>query len=251
MSGAFQLPLPPDPSGASEPAHSEQRPTLSALLAQRYAEPSEPAAPAELGLESASALQVLLSHRSVRRYLPDALPSGTLELLLAAAQSASSSSNLQLWSVIDVQDPARRRALYEVAGKQAHVLESPAFLVWVADLHRPTRLAAARGPGHAGLSYLEMFLMASIDTALAAQNAVVAAEALGLGVVYIGALRNDAQRVAEVMQLPERSYAVFGLCVGWPHPEAEGAVKPRLPRDVVLHRDAYGNVGEQLPQIDD
>lgn len=251
MSTAFELPLPADPSSASGPAHSGKRPTLSALLAQRYAEPSEPAAPAELGFESAPALQALLSHRSVRRYLPDALPSGTLELLLAAAQSASSSSNLQLWSVIDVQDPARRQALYEVAGKQAHILECPAFLVWVADLHRPTQLAAARGLGHAGLSYLEMFLMASIDTALAAQNAVVAAEALGLGVVYIGALRNDAERVAEVLQLPERSYAVFGLCVGWPHPEAEGAVKPRLPRDVVLHRDVYGNVGDQLAQIDD
>jgi nitroreductase len=188
----------------------------------------------------------------VRRFLPDALPQGTIELLVAAAQSASSSSNLQLWSVIDVQDPERRRALYEVAGKQAHILDSPGFLVWVADLHRPTEVAESRGIGHEGLAYLEMFLMASIDTALAAQNAVVAAEALGLGVVYIGALRNDAERVAQVLGLPPRSFAVFGLCVGWPHPQAEGAVKPRLPQRVVLHRNGYGSVSaEQQPHVDE
>jgi nitroreductase len=189
-------------------------------------------------------------HRSVRRYLPTSLPEGTLELLVAAAQSASSSSNLQLWSVIDVRDRERRSALAEVAGGQAHILECATFLVWIADLHRPTELAKARGIGHEGLSYLEMFLMASIDTALAAQNAVVAAEALGLGVVYIGALRNDAERVAQILRLPPRSFAVFGLCVGWPHPEAEGAVKPRLPQRVVLHENTYGSVADQLSTVD-
>jgi nitroreductase len=64
-----------------------------------------------------------------------------------------------------------------------------------------------------------MFLMAAIDTALAAQNAVVAAESLGLGTVYIGALRNQPERVAQVLGLPHKSFAVFGLCVGHADPE--------------------------------
>jgi nitroreductase len=226
---------------------SEQHPTLRALLSKRYRLATEPG---EVGSLAVPALEPLLSHRSVRRYLPEPLPEGTVELLVAAAQSASSSSNLQLWSVIDVRDRERRRALAEVAGGQAHILECAAFLVWVADLHRPTELANARGVPHEGLSYLEMFLMASIDTALAAQNAVVAAEALGLGVVYIGALRNDTERVAQILGLPPRSFAVFGSCVGWPHPDAEGAVKPRLPQQVVLHRDTYGSVAEQRATVD-
>jgi nitroreductase len=144
----------------------------------------------------------LLQHRSVRSYLPRAVPPGTVELLVAAAQSAASSSNLQLWSVVVVEDPARRRALYEVAGKQAHILECPLFLVWVADPHRPQQLASERDLPSEGLAYLEMFLMASIDTALAAQNAVIAAESLGLGTVYIGALRNQPERVSEALGLP-------------------------------------------------
>jgi nitroreductase len=242
------LSLPTELSKDDPSLSAEQRPTLRALLEQRY---RLPAATAAAAVDAPPALGALLAHRSVRRYLPKPLPEGTLELLVAAAQSASSSSNLQLWSVIEVRDPERRRALSEVAARQAHILECASFLVWVADLHRPTELANARGVGHEGLSYLEMFLMASIDTALAAQNAVVAAEALGLGVVYIGALRNDPERVAQILGLPARSFAVFGLCVGWPHPEAEGAVKPRLPQPVVLHRERYGSVAEQRPEVDD
>jgi nitroreductase len=234
------------PSSSTEAAASSVHPSLRALLSRRYAQSFDAG---EAGANALPALAPLLSHHSVRQFLPDALPGGALELLVAAAQSASSSSNLQLWSVIDVADPERRRQLFEVAGRQAHILQCPAFLVWVADLHRPTELAEARGIGHAGLDYLEMFLMASIDTALAAQNAVVAAEALGLGVVYIGALRNDPERVARVLGLPPRAYAVFGLCVGWADPAAEGSVKPRLPQSVVLHRDHYGSVAEQQPTV--
>jgi nitroreductase len=235
--------LPNDDASAA----SASRPTLRGLFERRYRQPASPLAEA---LDGVPELASLLAHRSVRRYLQKPLPEGTLELLVAAAQSASSSSNLQLWSVIDVRDPERRRALSEVAGQQAHIRECASFLVWVADLHRPTELANSRGIAHEGLSYLEMFLMASIDTALAAQNAVVAAEALGLGVVYIGALRNDPERVAQILGLPARSFAVFGLCVGWPHPEAEGAIKPRLPQGVVLHRERYGNVAEQRSAVD-
>lgn len=237
-------------SATVAPSSSVVQPALRASLERRYRLPAD-AATLPLALDAAPAIAGLLAHRSVRRYLPEPLAEGTLELLVAAAQSASSSSNLQLWSVIEVQDPERRRALSEVAGQQAHILECASFLVWVADLHRPTALANARGIGHVALSHLEMFLMASVDTALAAQNAVVAAEALGLGVVYIGALRNDPERVAQILGLPPRSLAVFGLCVGRPHPEAEGAVKPRLPQRVVLHRERYGDVAEQRATVDD
>ena len=216
---------------------------LRLLLSQRYGR----AWPDRLATDEATSgpgnaevvISRLLSHRSVRQYLPQALPEGTLELLVAAAQSAASSSNLQLWSVVAVEDVERRRALAQVANNQAHIEQAPLFLVWIADLNRGAELARARGLPSDGLSYLEMFLMASIDTALAAQNAVVAAESLGLGTVYIGALRNHPARVAELLGLPSSAVAVFGLCVGWPDPNAPAAIKPRLPQQVVLHRDRY------------
>lgn len=184
-------------------------------------------------------LATLLSHRSVRAYLPDALPPGTLEALIAAAQSASTSSNLQTWSVVAVEDPNRKEELSKLANNQAHIRQSPLFLVWLADLARLTHIAKSRGLPHEGLNYLEMFLMAAIDAALAAQNAVVAAESLNLATVYIGALRNRPEEVAQVLNLPPHVVAVFGLCVGYGDPIVNVAVKPRLPQSVVLHRETY------------
>ncbi|MBD2440856.1 NADPH-dependent oxidoreductase [Nostoc sp. FACHB-110] len=184
-------------------------------------------------------LTTLLSHRSVRAYLPDALPAETLELLVAAAQSASTSSNLQTWSVVAVEDPQRKEQLSLLAGNQAHIRQAPLFLVWLADLARLSYVAESRGFKHEGLDYLEMFVMATIDATLAAQNATIAAESLGLGTVYIGGIRNQPQEVATVLNLPSSVYAVFGLCVGYPNPEVATAIKPRLPQPAVLHRETY------------
>lgn len=185
-------------------------------------------------------IALLLSHRSVRGYLPDPVPPGTLETLVAAAQSAATSSNLQTWSVVTVEDPKVRTELARIANNQKHIEECPLFLVWCADLSRLERLGQAEGVTLEGLPYLESFLVAAIDAALAAQNAVVAAESLGLSNVYIGALRNRPAEVAELLGLPPGVMGVFGLCIGYAKPEAAAEVKPRLPQSLVLHRGRYG-----------
>jgi len=182
-------------------------------------------------------LTTLLSHRSIRSYRPQSLPVDTLELMVAAAQSAATSSNLQTWSVVAVEDTERKERLSQLAGNQAHIKQCPLFLVWLADLARLVYVAESRGLSSAGLDYLEMFVMATVDAALAAQNATVAAESLGLGTVYIGAMRNHPEAVASLLDLPPHVFAVFGLCVGYP--ESDAAIKPRLPQSAVLHRESY------------
>jgi|HubBroStandDraft_1064217.scaffolds.fasta_scaffold00328_25 nitroreductase len=184
-------------------------------------------------------LDVLLSHRSVRAYLPDRLPEGTLETLVAAAQSAASSSNLQAWSVVAVEDPARKARLAGFAGNQKHIVEAPLLLVWLVDLARLSRLAEERGAPSEALDYVESFLVGAVDAALAAQSAVVALESLGLGSVYIGAIRNKPAQVAAELGLPPHVFALFGLVVGRPDPARPTAVKPRLPQDAVLFRERY------------
>lgn len=186
-----------------------------------------------------STLATLLSHRSVRAYRPDALLPQTLETLVAAAQSAATSSNLQTWSVVAVEDPGRKDRLAHLAGDQAHIRQCPLFLVWLADLARLHQLAGQRGLPAEGLDYLELFVTAVIDAALAAQNATIAAESLGLGTVYIGGIRNHPEQVAETLQLSPHLFAVFGLCVGYPDPAKPAAIKPRLPQAAVLHRETY------------
>ena len=199
-------------------------------------------------------VDVMLRHRSVRAYRPDALPAGTLEALVAAAQSASTSSNLQAWSVVAVEDAGRKERLSAVAGGQKHIRQAPLFLVWLADLSRAARIGAASGRPMEAVPFLETFLVAVIDAALAAQNATVAAESLGLGTVYIGALRNDPEAVARELSLPPGVMAVFGLCVGHADPAGPAAaVKPRLPQRAVLHREAYSTTAdsEVLDEYDD
>jgi nitroreductase len=196
-----------------------------------------------------STLTTLLNHRSVRRYRHEPLPDGTLELLVAAAQSAATSSNLQTWSVIAVEDPEHKERLATIAGDQAQIRQAPLLLVWLADVARLAAAAEQRALPYEALDYTEMFVMAAVDATLAAQNAVIAAESLGLGICYIGAMRNRPEDVAAELDLPPGTFAVFGLCVGYPDESRMPAVKPRLPQAAVLHRERY-NIEQAEPIAD-
>lgn len=184
-------------------------------------------------------LDSLLAHRSVRNYADKPLPAGTLETLIAAAQSASTSSNLQTWSVVAIENPERKARLATLAANQSQIREAPLFLVWLADLNRLEAAAGRTGASAEGLHYLETLLVGVIDAALAAQNAVVALESLGMSAVYIGAIRNHPEQVAAELGLPPRVLPVFGLCVGYADESHPAQIKPRLPQPVVLHREQY------------
>src|SRR5581483_12157032 len=184
-------------------------------------------------------LATILAHRSVRGFRPDPLPDGTLELLVAAAQSASTSSNLQFWSVIAVEQPDHKSRLATLAGDQPFIRDAPLLLVWLADLARLDAIAAERQQAVEGTQYLEEFIVGVVDAALAAQSALIAAESLGLGGVYIGAMRNLPEQIAAELLLPPHTFAVFGMSIGYPDPARETGIKPRLPQSVVLHREQY------------
>jgi hypothetical protein len=131
------------------------------------------------------------------------------------------------------------RDLAEIAGNQKHIEQCPLYIAFVADMSRNERMSQAERVTFENLPYLETFMVACIDAALAAQNAVVAAESLGLRTVYIGAMRNDPAKVHELLGLPQKAFVVFGLCVGYADPAAKNEVKPRLPQSTVLHRERY------------
>jgi len=220
--------------------NSSTFPDASTLLQDRYrSAATEPAEPWD------ETISLLLSHRSVRSYLPKALPPGTIETLVASAQSASTSSNLQTWSVIAVEDPKRKARLAELAGSQKHIVEAPLFLVWVADLSLLEMIGERDKLSTEGLNYLEYLIMAVVDATLAAQNAFVALESLGLGGVYIGAIRNNTELVAAELGLPSKAFPVFGLTVGFPDPSIVTEIKPRLPQAAILHREQYSS--EAIP----
>jgi len=186
-----------------------------------------------------STIATMLDHRSVRSYKLDPLPAGALEMLIAAGQSAATSSDMQWWSAVAVTDPAKKKVLAEIAGNQKHIEECPVFIAWVADMSRNQAISKIEKTDFETMPWLETFMVACIDASLAAQNAVVAAQSIGLRTVYIGAMRNDPERVAKLLGLPPQSFVVFGLCVGYATEKGEGEVKPRLPQATILHRETY------------
>lgn len=208
--------------------------TSQSRMAARYGEPDASAL-----TTWNDTIDQLLDHRSVRAFSTEPLPDGLVETLVAAAQSAATSSNLQVWSVVAVRDTDRKARLSALAGNQAYIRQAPLFLVWLADLSRVSRVAEQQHAELHALPYLESLLLGTIDASLAAQNAVVALESLGLGSVYIGAIRNDIEGVAKELELPPHVYPVFGLCVGYPSSELPAKVKPRLPQAAVLHHETY------------
>lgn len=180
-------------------------------------------------------IELIHRHVSVRRYRPDPLPREMIEAIVRAAQRASSSSNLQTWSVIAVTEEGCRQRLAELCG-QNHIAEAPLFLAWCADLARLERVCQMRGYTQV-TQYVENFLVSAIDAVIAAQNAALAAESLGLGICYIGAIRNNPQAVIELLALPRLTFPLVGMTVGWPAHTPH--IKPRLPLEAVLHWETY------------
>ncbi len=182
-------------------------------------------------------LEVLQGHRSIRRFEDRPLPEGMLERLIDCGQRASTSSNLQAYSVVHVADPDRKAELAKLCGDQVQIHQSAAFLAFCADLHRDRLAGEMHGAERFDGDYAEALLIASVDAALVMQNVAVAAESVGLGICMIGAMRNHPRAVGQLLGLPPFVYAVSGFCLGYPAQDPE--CKPRLPLEAVLHREQY------------
>ncbi|MBO6518502.1 MAG: NADPH-dependent oxidoreductase [Rhodospirillales bacterium] len=181
-------------------------------------------------------IEALLNRRSIRKYADTPVTDDHVNAILGAALRAPTSSNVQAYSVVVVRDPAIKEEIAVPCGNQQHIVSCPVFLAFLADL---TRIEAAfQRHGHtADNNNLEMGLVATIDAALVGMSAYVAAESLGIQGVMIGAVRNDPEKIAEILGLPNRVYAVFGMCLGFP--DQAPKQKPRMPVSGIVHHDRY------------
>lgn len=182
-------------------------------------------------------LGVINNHRSIRSYSNKQVDQEDLVEIIKAGQMASTSSFIQAYSVIQVNDKEKRKLLAEYSGGQSYVADAPVFLVFLADLYRLKESILETG-NEPIFSTMESFLLASIDASLFAQNVMVAAESKGLGGVYIGGIRNQLEKVGDVLELPDLVLPLFGMCLGYPDANIPEK-KKRLPLDVVLHQDTY------------
>ncbi len=193
--------------------------------------------------------QLMRRHSSVRQFENKPIDGELLSEIVACGQAASSSSFIQAYSVIRVVDVDKRKLLAHAAGQQHYVEQAAEFMVICADLKRIAYCCEKVGTGQLE-GWTEHFVAATIDTALMAQNMMLAAESTGLGGVFIGGIRNDPQTVSECLELPNQVYPTFGLCLGWP--TKQNIAKPRLPVEAILHQDTYdvSNIADNVDHYD-
>jgi len=183
-------------------------------------------------------IETILQHRSVRRFEDKPLEREQIEAIVKSAQASSTSSFIQAYSIIGVTDKQKKQKLAELAGNQSYVAENGHFFVFCADLYRHKMIGDMENADLSeSLESTEKFMAALIDTALAAQNAAIAAESMGLGICYIGGIRNDLEAVKEVLKTPEYVVPLFGLAVGYPDQETD--LKPRLPLEHIYMENEY------------
>jgi FMN reductase [NAD(P)H] len=189
----------------------------------------------------------VLARKTVRRYSETVPDEGLLDLLVAAALSASAKSDFQQASILRVVEPGKRAAIGALFPAMPWIAAAPVFFIFLGDARRLQRIGELREkPVRNGA--LEGFFNASIDAALAMQTMILCAESAGLGVCPISVIRNEIDKVAVILGLPDLVFPVAGLCLGYPH--GEGYVSLRLPRRATTHRDSYDD--SALPEaIDD
>jgi FMN reductase (NADPH) len=183
-------------------------------------------------------LATILNHRSIRHFEDKPLTDDQIKKIVSCAQAAATSSFIQAYSIIGIKDKAKKKRLAELVGNQEYVEKNGHFFVFCADLYRHSIIGEnERKDVLPSIESTEKFMVALIDASLAAQNAAIAAESMGLGICYIGGIRNNLEEVKKLLKTPERVIPLFGMAMGFPTKITDQ--KPRLPFEHVYHEDEY------------
>jgi len=185
-------------------------------------------------------IRTQLSHRTIRAFTEDPVDEEVMTSLLDVARHSPTSSFYQQTTILWVRDPGLRHEVYLSSGQPYVGGTRGELLVFVVDLHRNAQIREEAGEELEPLGRTTLFLEGVEDTVIAAQNAVVAAESLGLGTVYLGSIGGDPRRVIQALRLPSHTFPLLGVLVG--HPDQDPQFKPRLPAHLTTAVDAYPEV---------
>lgn len=181
-------------------------------------------------------IDILLQHRTIRKYNDQPVDDHLLKLILEAGCRASTTGNMQVYSIVVTRDNAMKEKLAPLHFNQPMVKTAPVVLTFCADFNRFNQWCEAR-QANPGYDNFLSFTTAAIDALLVAQNVAVAAESQGLGICYLGTTTYMAHQLIELLQLPKGVVPVTTLTLGWPDGIAEQI--DRLPLEAVVHYETY------------
>ena len=182
------------------------------------------------------------AHRSIRKYKPDLIPGDLLTKILEAGIRASSSGNMQTYSIIVTEDITLREQLYKAHFEQNMVLEAPLLLTFCADFHRMRQWLRISDAADNFDNFMS-FMIAAIDAILVSQNVALAAESEGLGICYLGSTFSNCTQVGRILELPHNAVPVAGFTLGYPNEEPE--LRDRLPLDGLVHYETYQDYSDE------
>ncbi|MHC1732059.1 MAG: nitroreductase family protein [Bacteroidales bacterium] len=186
------------------------------------------------------------TRRTIRKYESREVEENLLKRIMTAGTRASTTGNMQVYSVIVTRDNEMKKRLAPAHFNQPMVTEAPVVLTFCADFNR-FNLWCRQRDANPGYDNFLSFMTASIDALIVAQTVCSAAEEEGLGICYLGTATYNADKIIEVLELPKGVVPVATVTLGWP------AVIPdqpdRLPLEAVVHYEKYHDFTPDL--IDD
>jgi len=189
-----------------------------------------------------SVIDAIHQHRSIRKYKSDQIQADLLQEILEAGIRASSSGNMQTYSIIVTRDKGLREQLYKAHFEQNMVLEAPILLTFCADFHRMRQwLRLSNAPDN--FDNFMSFMIAAIDAILVSQNVALAAESVGLGICYLGSTISNCDQVGRILELPDNVVPVVGFSLGYP--DEDPALRDRLPLDGLVHYETYQDYSDE------
>ncbi|WP_340111088.1 nitroreductase family protein [Maribellus mangrovi] len=183
-------------------------------------------------------MELLKKHISIRKFKEKALSEELLQSILYSGTRASTTGNMQLYSVVINREKDLRSKLAPLHFNQPVAVKAPVLLTFVADFNRFTKWCHQNN-AEAGYDNFLSFNNALIDATLVAQNVCVAAENLGLGVCYLGTTLYNADKIIELLNLPKLTFPVTTVAIGYPDENPE--LTDRIPLEGIVHEETYSD----------
>lgn len=187
-----------------------------------------------------------LEHRTIREFKDEKVPGEVFLQLIEVARRTATSTGMQACSIIRVTDLEIRKRIAEVC-KQEYVARAPELLIFIVDQYRNYRISKEKNCSQESAKDMDRFFSGFTDACITAQNIVNAAESMGLGTVYLGSVLNDSEKMCEILSLPELTFPVVGLGIGYPNQNPQ--LKPRMDMSLRVFENGYTVFDDYLDEI--
>lgn len=195
-----------------------------------------------------STVEILKNHRSIRAFKNKPIEDEVMKEIFSVANHTSTSMGLQSYSIIRITDKEVRDKISKICN-QEYVNQASEFLLFIADNYRNASIAFEQGFYLDNVADADRFFQGYTDACLAAQNMMVAVESYGLGGVFFGSIMNNLEEIIRILDLPEYTFPVLGLGIGYP--DQEPLLKPRMDIGLKVFENGYKKRDEYLPLLKD